>query len=361
LILVAPALAVLVGGLVASQFDPPPGPLQILTLGDRDGLPGATPFGALIHISVAILFFVGAFASRRLWRRERAVLDGWIAIGLVFAGFGELHWTLYPSAHPGQVSSGDVFRLAFAACLLIGLEGAVRSGLRELRVANAELAGLRDLEVERATLEERTRLARELHDGLAQDLWLAKLRTAELMGMADLSDAARQAAEGAAAAIEVGLGGAREAVAALRSPGPVDTGFGDVVRRTVEDYGDRFGMRVEFSSEGESATRIAPRTQAEMLRITQEAMTNAARHADASVVGVRLLIRDDWLTLRIVDNGRGFDPALVPPTAFGLVSMRERAVLLGGRLRIVSRAGDGTRVVLTAPLARPVISPEAER
>ena len=352
-ILVAPTLAVLIAGLVGTSFDPPPEPLQIITLTDPSGLPTTTPFGAALHLATAGLFFVGAFVSRGLWHAGHAVIDGWIAIGLVFAGFGELHWALYPSAHPGQVSTGDLLRLAFSVCLLLGLESALRAGLRDLRRANIELASLRDSEIERASLEERTRLARELHDGLAQDLWLAKLRTGELASMDGLPVEARQAAQEAVAAIDVGLGDAREAVAALRSSAHSESGFCNLVRRTVEDSGDRYGLRVEFTFEGEHAAHIAPRTQAEILRIAQEAMTNIARHADATIVGVRLAIDGERIALRVVDNGRGFDTAAVPPGTFGLASMQERAALIGGRLRVASRPGAGTRVVLTAPFMRP--------
>ena len=155
------------------------------------------------------------------------------------------------------------------------------------------------------------------------------------------------------AAIDVGLGDAREAVAALRSSAHADSGFCNLVRQTVEDYGDRFGLRVEFTFEGEHTAHIAPRTQAEILRIAQEALTNVARHAKATVVGVRLVVAGGRITLRVADNGRGFDLAVVGRDAFGLASMRQRAALIGGRLRVASRPGTGTRVFLTAPLTRP--------
>ena len=356
---VVPSLAVVGAGLVGAVLGPPPEALRILVPVDLAGLPSTTVFGAALHMVGAVLFFVGAYVSRGLLRTGGAALDGWIAIGLIFAGFGELHWTLYPSAHPGQVSTGDVFRLACSTVFLVGLEAAVRGGLRDLRAANARLADVRDLEVQQAAMEERTRLARELHDGLAQDLWLAKLRTGELVAMSDLSDAARHAAQAAAAAIEVGPGEAREAVAALRQPPDASAGFGDTLRRAVEECGDRYGLRVEFSFEGDLEARPEPRAQAEILRITQEALTNAARHADASVVGVRLMLARDRITLRVVDNGRGFDPSVRRPNAFGLVSMQQRAALIGGRLRVASRMGEGTSIVLTAPFARGTAAVEA--
>lgn len=350
-ILVAPTLAVLAAALVGRLLDPPPDALLIITFEDPNGLPHITPFGAAINLTTSALFFVGAYVSRNLWHAGRSVIDGWIAVGLVFAGFAELHWALYPSAHPGQVSTADLLRLVCSACLLAGLASAYRADQRELRAVNAELLELRDADVERAAMEERTRLARELHDGLAQDLWLAKLRTGELLAMIGLPLEARRAAEGAAAAIDVGLGDARDAVAALRSPAHADSGFCSLVRGAVQDHGDRFGLRVEFTFEGDHTTRIAARSQAEILRITQEALSNVARHADATVVGVRLAISDDRITLRVADNGHGFDVAAAGPESFGLASMRERAALIGGRLRIASAAETGTLVILTAPFS----------
>jgi len=352
LILSVPTLAVLLTALLGMWINPPPDQLQMIRFTNATGLPDITPFGGAVYLVTGGLFFAGAYASRALWRADHAVIDGWIAVGLVFGGFAELHWALYPTAHPGQVSTGDLLWLGFSLALMVGLESAVRAGLQELRAANVELAELRDADVERAALEERARLARELHDGLAQDLWLAKLRTGELATMDGLPIEARRAAQDAVAAIDVGLGEAREAVAALRSSAHADSGFCNLVRGTVEDYGDRFGLRVEFAFEGDHAARIAPRTQAEILRIVQEALTNVARHADATIVGVRLATRGDRISLRVVDNGRGFDVAAVGRDSFGLATMRERAALVGGRLRVASRAGNGTRVVLTAPLAR---------
>jgi signal transduction histidine kinase len=352
-ILVAPTLAVLLSELVARVVGPPPDALQIVTFPDASGLPDVAPFGALIYLVTSILFFIGAFVSRRLWRDGRAVIDGWIAIGLVFAGFAELHAILYPSAHPGQVSTADLLRLACSGCLLAGLASALRADQRELRSANIELEQLRDAEVEHAAAEERNRLARELHDGLAQDLWLAKLRAGELVGMPGLPAEARRAAESAVEAIDIGLTEAREAVAALRSSAHSDSGFCSVLQQSVEELGDRFGLRVEFAFEGEHTSTIPARTQAEMLRIAQEAVANVAKHAEATLVGVRLSITGGRITLRIADNGQGFSVASPSRTGFGMTTMQERAALIGGTVRVTSSPDAGTLVVASVPLAPP--------
>jgi len=350
-ILVAPTLAVLLTALVGRVFDPPD-VLLLVTFPDQTGLPHTTPFGAAIHLVTAVLFFAGASVSRSLWHSEGAVIDSWIAIGLVFAGFAELHATLYPSAHPGQVSLADMLQLMCSLCLLAGLASAFRASQRGLRTANVELARLRDSEVERAAIEERSRLARELHDGLAQDLWLAKLRTGEVASMEGLSVEARRAADNALAAIDVGLAHARDAVAALRSLPSSGSGFDDLLRHAVEEHGDRFGLRVEFTFEGDPAAHIAPRTQVEVLRIVQEALANVTRHADATVAGVRLVLEDDRIQLRVADNGRGFGVASADGGGYGLSSMQERAALIDGRLRIDSNSETGTLITLTAPFTR---------
>ena len=216
-ILVAPALAVIVAAILGRWFDPPPDALRIISSDEATGLPRIEPFGAVIALGTAILFFAGAYVSRGLWRTGHAVIDGWIAVGLVFAGFAELHWVLYPSAHPGQVSTADLLRLVCSACLLAGLVAAFRAGQRELRTANVELS--------RAA----RRGGRAGGDGGAHAAGARtprRARAGPLAGEAqrgesprdgDLPVAARRAAEGAVAAIDVGLGDARDAVAALRS------------------------------------------------------------------------------------------------------------------------------------------------
>ena len=102
--------------------------------------------------------------------------DGFLSIALVIAGFAELQQGFYPGVYTGLVTTGYVLRLIAYGVLLVGIYGEQRSDLRALRAANAALDRMRVSEGERAALEERTRLAREIHDGLAQQLWFAKLK-----------------------------------------------------------------------------------------------------------------------------------------------------------------------------------------
>ncbi len=333
----------------------------LASIGNRDlasGMGGAAPFpsslmplGAVAQVLAASLFLWAAGLSRRLHRRDGLIGDGYLAIGFVFAAFAQVHTAIFPGTYTGLVTSGDVLRLAFDVILLLGIQAQATAILAHLRSVNADLARLGQADVQRAGLEERARLSRELHDGLAQDLWLAKLTTGRLAGLADLGTEARALAGELSHTIDTGIAEAQQAIAALREPTePTCSSFSELLSRCVYEFGDRFGLRVEFTCEQHLPQLTAP-AQAEALRIAQEALNNVRRHADATVVRVRAGVESGRFVVVVGDNGRGFNPDTVGRTAFGLASMRERAALIGGELRIDSRPLDGTRVSLLVPLA----------
>lgn len=209
-----------------------------------------------------------------------------------------------------------------------------------------------------AAAEERERLARELHDGLAQDLWLAKLKTGRLAALADLGEDARALTGEVGAAVEAGLVEAREAVAAMRLTSLEHADLAELLRRTLEDFEDRFGLRVEFECQA-NLPPLPPRVEAEVLRIAQEALTNVRRHADATVVRVRAALDGDRLVIEVRDNGLGFDAEAVGPGTYGLAGMRERAALIGGTLEVRSAPRKGTGVRLDVPIRTPVLAKAA--
>ncbi len=309
-----------------------------------------TPLGGMAQIAGATLFLWAAGLSRRLNLRDGLVIDKYMTIGLVFAAFAQVHTAIFPGTYTGLVTSGDVLRLAFDVTLLLGIQAEAAAILRSLRSANEDLDRLRLADVQRAGLEERARLSRELHDGLAQNLWLAKLTTGRLAGLADLAPEARALAGDLRQTIDAGIAEAQEAIVALREPTEaVGSSFSELLSRCVYEFGDRFGVRVEFTLERD-LPQLTPRAQAEALRIAQEALNNVRRHADATVVRVRAGVESGRLVVVVGDNGRGFDPKAVGRTAFGLASMRERAAQIGGELHIDSRPLDGTRISLLVPL-----------
>lgn len=311
--------------------------------------PTPTQAGVGVHLAVGCLFGLAAELTRRHHRRSGTMGDGFLAVGLVFAAFGEFHTAFYPSTYGGLVSSGDILTVAFALVLLIGIEAEGRATRAELGRANENLARLKDADVRRAALEERTRLSRELHDGVAQDLWLARLKIGRLNASPDLGPQAREVADEVTGAIDAGLADARQAVMALRLGSDSAVSLRELMARYVDDFADRVGLRAEFECEGE-LPRLTPRAEAELLRIVQESLNNVIRHADATVVRVRASVTDSKLELVVGDNGRGFELSEVREGSVGLASMQERALIIGGELTIDSRPQDGTRIRVCVPL-----------
>jgi signal transduction histidine kinase len=191
-------------------------------------------------------------------------------------------------------------------------------------------------------------LSRELHDGLTQDLWLAKLKIGRLGAIPGVSEDARALAAEATSAIDQGLAEAHQAVMAMRIAA-ADGTFSQLLARYTEDFEDRFGLRVQLEL-APDLPALPVRTQAELLRIAQEALTNVHRHSRATSVAVSVRASETEIHLSVMDDGVGFTAGEPMPTDFGLLAMRERAALIGGELRILSQPGSGTHVSVRAPL-----------
>jgi NarL family two-component system sensor histidine kinase LiaS len=273
--------------------------------------------------------------------------DAVLAVGLVLAAFSQVLFAIHPAAYSALVSVGDVLRVAFYATLMTTLAVEVRGDIRALRQANDELTRLRDAEVARAMAEERAHLAREIHDGMSQELWYAKLKQGRLLALHDVAGPARELAEEVSGAIESALAEARQAIMALR---PAEgSSFGEVVQRYVDDFSDRFGIPAEAHCE-DVADQLPARAQAELLRIVHEALSNVRKHADATLVRVEVTRRGDELRVSVTDNGRGFEAEDGARPGYGLASMQQRAAIIGAQLKVDSRPQDGTRVVVQLPL-----------
>jgi signal transduction histidine kinase len=357
LVALGPAFGVLLLVVVAASISPVLPPLSDSFAPIRGGADvsiGSTPSGNLLGLLARLpafaLFLWAAALSRRLYVRDGNIGEASLAVGLLFAAFAQSGLALYPGTYPGVVAGGDLLRLAFDVTLLLGIEAATRATVGALREANRELERLKDAEADRAVLEERARLSRELHDGLAQDLWIAKLKVGRLAALPDLGPDAMALTDELDDAIDAGLAEARQAVMATRYGGEAGPSFCELMARFVDDFADRFGLRAEFSC-GQDLPPLAHRVEAELLRIAQEALTNVRRHADATFVRVQAAVDADSLTILVADNGRGFDPGTVGDSAYGLASMRERATLIGASLTVDSRPLDGTRIRVVVPLA----------
>ncbi|BAS29046.1 GAF domain-containing sensor histidine kinase [Limnochorda pilosa] len=209
---------------------------------------------------------------------------------------------------------------------------------------------------ELARAEERRRVARELHDSVSQRLFSLKLSA---RAARRLMRSEPDRAQGILAQVEE-LGGSalaemRRLVEQLRLE-PAAEGLAGELRRWVDSLFVPERQRVEVEEEGPSLGDPSPPVRQAALRIAQEAVGNALRHAGEVPVRVRLRWSPDHLTLTVTDRGLGFDPRARSRQG-GLANMRTRAREVGGRLRIVSRPGRGTRVEAQLPL-RPRPSPE---
>jgi two-component system NarL family sensor kinase len=202
-----------------------------------------------------------------------------------------------------------------------------------------------------ARAEERARLAREIHDTLAQELTAIGLDLeGALRHLESNPDLARARLERALSTTRGSLEDARRSVLDLRSAPLAGRPLADALSALGRAFTSETGIRVrERMAEG---LYLPLRVEAELYRIAQEALANVRRHARATEVDLTLRTTASEVVLAIRDNGVGIVPPPEVAGHHGVQGMRERATLLGGQLRIVSRAGKGTSVVARIPLPR---------
>ena len=316
-------------------------------------LPGFTGL-ALATVVATVTGLVAAVVLYRLtWGRGGPTSDAFTAMGLVILAVAEVQYALWPSVYTNLVTISDMMRLVAYTVLLAGAFADQRSDLRALRSAYTALDRMRVNEAERATLEERARLAREIHDGLAQHLWFAKLKFERLSST--LADDDRPLADEVTEALDAAIIEAREALVTMRSSLEEDVPFTDMLVRTVDDFEDSSGLRAEFTASTGIPSALAPRVQVELLRIISEALNNVRKHADATIVRVTAEVSDGELLITVTDNGRGFAQAEAFDKGMGLQGMRERARLISGNLLVMSEISGGTTVEVRVPLVTPSV------
>jgi signal transduction histidine kinase len=279
------------------------------------------------QVLIAVLFFIAAFGFTRRAERSGDELLLWLGASSMFAAFARVNYFIYPSLYSEWVYTGDALRLGWHVLLFVG-------AAREIQLYQRAYA-------ERRVLEERRRIARDLHDGLAQEL--AFIASAA-RGLAD-SDRTSARFRQLASAAERGLGESRRAIATLTERNSAEA-FDAALVQTVEEVAHRLGTRVVIDAE--PASGIPQDRQEQLLRIVREAVTNAARHGEANVVHVQFA-NGNGLRLHVEDDGVGFDPKQIESSGFGLVTMRERAAAMGGEFRLTSAPDEGTRIEVIVP------------
>jgi signal transduction histidine kinase len=274
-----------------------------------------------VQLIQTFLYAAAAIGFMRRATRTDDRLMVWFAIAAVLYAFAALNYFLFPSLYSEWLYVGDFLRLGFFLVLLVGAAMEIQHYQSELTRAVA--------------LEERRRLARELHDGLAQELAFIATQSRFLSRRVNKPADVEQLV----VAAERALDESRSAISALTRP--LDEPLDAALAQAAEDVAGRVGVRLKLDlAEG---VEVPPSTREALVRIVREAVSNTARHGKANVVTVQLL-NSDGVRLRVGDDGIGFDPSERDGRGFGLTSMTERARALGGELSISSTPGAGTQI-----------------
>jgi signal transduction histidine kinase len=280
------------------------------------------PILVAVQWLLGVTYVVAAVGFGRKSNETKDELYAWFAVACTLAAAARLSYLTYPSLQPSWLYSGDLFRLGFYIVLLIG--------------AAREIASYWASNVEAAQLEERRRIARDLHDGLAQEIAFIGRNAALLRDEgADPELADRIAAAAERARLE-----SRSVIEALTAR--LDQPLDRALILAAQEAEARYGASVHVKTP--QLVIVPPARREALLRIATEAIANAARHGGADKVEVELDRVPDGTRLRVIDRGRGFDPSAGRRPGFGLISMRERAEALGGSFEIQSRPGWGTEV-----------------
>jgi PAS domain S-box-containing protein len=231
--------------------------------------------------------------------------------------------------------------------LRIEREDELRRSNRQLRELSASLQSVRE--------EERTRIARELHDDLGQQLTGFRMNLSWIGSRlrADNPDLSEKVA-GLQRQINMTIASVRRITSELRPLMLDDLGLFAAVGWLTDDVAKKTGLEIELHLDSVEP-ELDMDTSSALFRILQESLTNVVRHADASCAHVVLEVADTSLILRVEDDGKGMRPAdQGKPRSFGLLGIRERAYILGGNVHITSKPGRGTSIEVAVPLQRPV-------
>ena len=243
---------------------------------------------------------------------------------------------------PGQVYALLGPNGAGKTCTLRMIATTLQPTRGSVRVASADQERVRE--------RERARIARELHDQLGQALTGLKIDLAQL-GSDAIPERDDSTCGRLQASVDELIATVRRIASELRPHLLDDLGLLAALEFQAQDFVRRTGVKCRFRCRGIPGSLDTDRSTA-LFRIFQEILTNVGRHAAATKVKVEVDLDAANFTLRVSDNGKGFDKLrLADPKALGLLGMRERALLLGGAIEIESRTGAGTVVTLKIPLA----------
>ncbi|OLZ09859.1 sensor histidine kinase [Sulfobacillus thermosulfidooxidans] len=199
-------------------------------------------------------------------------------------------------------------------------------------------------------LQERERLAREMHDGLAQTLAVINLKVYQAKTLLDgmRLDELRKELDDIRCAVNKSYSEVRQSLYDLRAGKRLEEGFWTAVRTLANDFQEGTKVAVEVEALPNDGVPWNDMASVQILRIIQESLANVRKHAEAKHVKITAAIHDDIVELKVIDDGKGFVMGTTPPNHhFGLGIMQERAQTFGGRVSIHSQPGQGTVVTIT--------------
>jgi signal transduction histidine kinase len=317
--------------------------------------PGMTLPLVAANALVVVVLASAAQLHRDVYGRTGQRRSLLLSYALFIGAMSQIQFAVVPPSYFGLVSAGDILRVAFYVAVVLVFDADTLTTLRELRLSRSKVEELREAETTQAVLEERSRLAREIHDGLAQELWLAKMRFGRLLKAVGGERAALDhEAAALSAAIDSAIAEARLAVIAMNVRPGQSHDLEAALARYVQDVTERLDMPVAFKVE-RPAPPLSVHASEQILRAVHEALHNVRKHAEASSATVVLGGADGLVRVSVSDDGRGLQPGAMSK-GYGLTNMRERVEALGGQL-LVESPGWGTRIVVEVP-APPAAAPE---
>jgi PAS domain S-box-containing protein len=207
-----------------------------------------------------------------------------------------------------------------------------------------------------AALQERERLARELHDSIGQVLGFISIQTqaAHQWVVAGKTEKATPLLRRLAEVAQDAHADVRESIISLRNGMIPDWTFSQALQKYLDHYQSSYNIEIELLLYQPIMDEINPEVGVQVLRVIQEALTNAGKHGGAHRVKISILQETDHVQIKITDDGIGFNPDHFEPDAdkhFGLMFMRERMAQIGGSVSVDSQPGSGTTVSLDVPLS----------
>ena len=203
-----------------------------------------------------------------------------------------------------------------------------------------------------AVLQERQRVAREVHDGLAQTLGYLNVQMGIVDHLLTRGEPARAQSEleTMARVTREAYSDLRQAISDLRTAPAATGGLRRTLRENLERFAVETGISCHFEGHHGSAAVLPPASEVQLIRVVQEGLTNVKRHAPGAQIWLSVEAGHGWVRIVLRDDGPGFDPAVAAAGGrFGLQTMKERAESIGGTLELDSRPGAGTRLEITAP------------